>query len=462
MSLKGFAPNAGFAWAVSILVVLRVFVVALIGPTFAPDSSRYLKEGLLALDLTGADGSPAPLVQLVWLTPIPLPVLIQATASGVCWGLLALAVSRIPASGRVALAGFLIVTAFSWLPMVVSFDTLALTDSLSISGLVLAMASVIAGLTGPPPRLRSTTWPVLLAVGVAMAVLSRPTNLLLATPIALAALVLSQDSPIGGSWLRDARRGRAVQVGAALTIVVVSLYGVFLGIGAGGSSTEGFRAENRLALRASPAFLGAAKVAGLPQCPSLPLKVLSQNSQLAYTYLGIGPLQQRLILPNNQDARDAALGQVRNTDCLEMTAWLAQGHMTPFETALGAPVDTLRQYALDQLAQWTPVMQWDIDKRLRLFDPAFIVVGTITALAYLASVLIVNARRRGGTWRQVPRRVVLLVTTALLSTLAFSFGTWIVDAIELGRHFLPASILAAPALFVLAIALSEGAERSTS
>ena len=248
-------------WVVGCSVILHGLVSVLLGPMVYNDSIRYAPLGgsLPPFDLLGTDGNAAPLVQIVWRLESSVPLVIQALASGAAWAFVTYTGLVVIRSRLFATAWVALLTVIFWSPLIIFADASILTESLAISG---SLACLACAMRLANERARSAV-PVRLAcvvaiVGFGVAVLSRPVTVVALAPTVIMSCVIA--------W----RRGRqfALLI-SAIVILGILAYGFVLNTNAARSPAEVYRAQNRLALRASPQWIEAAKRTGFADCPAL-------------------------------------------------------------------------------------------------------------------------------------------------------------------------------------------------
>jgi hypothetical protein len=427
--------------------VARIVVAVLWGPSFSNDADRYtqLDGGGVAIDWTGSLGSPAPLTQIVWHLPHDLAITVQGTVAGAAWGLLAVVIANFADRWRWASLVAFLTIGVTWTPMLLTFDAMPLTDSLALAGASLVLAVTIDRVVARQPVMTQTAGEVLAVSGLLMSIASRPVNVIALAPLAFMTVV----------WCsRGLARRRLLAAGA---LSIVSLYAVGLTANSETGTNEENRAQNRLAMRASAAYLAAATDMGMPECSSLSHDDLIRGAEASYTSIGIGPIRQQLILPGDQDARDDALRAVKKADCPELHLWTASGGFDTLGPVWRAPVSHIRLFLLDQVGLFTP---YSHDERvpigLRLVDPVIWLSASLVA----AGVALRRwfARLRGHQsrlgWGR-PEAVIGGVTA--FSWLLHQIVNWLADPLDMARHFLPVTTM----LPFLLITLTLGSGRDS-
>lgn len=431
--------------AVSILV--RFIVTIASGPAFAGDSSRYVRSDLngAGIDLLGSQGHAAPLVQMVWALPTRVALVLQASISAAAWCILAFVGLRVIRSRLRATVFVLTLGTMAWWPVVWGFDTLALTESLSISGSLLCVAGAFAILIDSSGSARPWRFGSLsLALGYAIAMTARPVNIVLLLPLCVYALVGRGRPSKGYSFAT-----------AAVVVACMSGYGVLLALNASNSVIEDFRSVNRIAWRSSNEYLDAAARNGLVFCEDAQRQQISENFNAAYEYRQVGPLTFRQLGGDRQPQVEFARQYVQFLDCPEVQSWLSSSDASAIRMTLTAPLEMLRQYRLDLASiALTPVPRFSPDlpgEAHRLFYPAV----NLSLLVPLAGQAMRSLRRRNVAIDiGVQLSVVAALALLLLSAVAHSFVTWAVDAMEVARHFLPTPVVLGPALLLGVVGLA--------
>ena len=424
-------------------------VVAILwGPSFSNDADRYtqLTGGGVDIDWTGSLGSPAPLTQIVWHLPHDLAIAVQSIVAGFAWGLLAVVIASLAKRWLWARPTAYFTIAVTWTPMLLTFDAMPLTDSLALAGASLVLSVTIDRFVADQPVMSRRIADVLAISGVLMSVASRPVNVIALAPLAFMTVV----------WFGSGPASRRVLTGSALG--VVSLYAILLVANSETGANEENRAQNRLAMRASAEYLAAASAMGMPECSSPSPEDLIRGAEASYTRIGFGPIQQQLILPGDQDARDEALRAVKKADCPELHLWTSSGGFDTLGPVWRAPATHLRLFYLDQVGLLTP---YSHDERLpiglRLIDPVLWLTASTLAAAVVArrwARRLIGRRPRLG-WRR-PRAVVGLVTACSWSL--HEIVNWLADPLDMARHFLPVTTM----LPFLLVALTLDSERSVA
>ena len=434
--------------------LVRVGLIAWWGPFTTVDSSRYFSPDnpLSVFDWTGQRGSPAPIVQALWLAhPIPA-LLAQGGLGSLAWGFAAVVVGRLAKSRLAAWLGALTVLAMSWLDLVVRFDTALLTEPINISGTLLALTGSFCIAI---PRVRTVVsqrfaWAAVL-VGLGLSALSRPPNIVCSLPVVIVAIGISWRRP--SSW-------RMVAVGS---LAILTAYAVVVSLNDNSSPRnpeELARTVDRLALRASPEWVAAAESTGLRLCAALSRESLIDDAQASYTYLSLGPFTQRVTLSSDEPQRDSALAAVEAAPCPGMKEWIVARHLTATEQVLLVPLDSARQYFEDLMTQWSPHSPApEALPVIRLSGWRLIPLNLVAFLTLAASVVSRRRSRARGVSVNDTRGALLLIATTYVSWGAFSILTWLVDSMELARHFLPVSLLFAPLTILAALSAWPRASR---
>jgi hypothetical protein len=407
-------------------IVLHCVVTLWLGPMIFNDSVRYTALGPWhpAIDVLGVDGTGSPFVQLVWLLPIPLALVAQSILGGLVWAFATIAGLVVIPSRRVAIGWLAVFTLMYWQPRVLLLDAAIASESLTISG---SLACVTGSVCVSNARARQAVpLPVVciaMVGGFGVAVLSRPVTLIALAPIMFVAFLLA--------WRDGCRRPLLVLCAFAITA-----YGVLLSANVAHSSSEVLRAQDRLALRATPEMIAAAHQTGFTDCPELTSDQLIKSARDAYHWYPIGPLQIRR--PGDEKPPTDA---VYNTQCSGISNWVKARHLTPVEQLVYIPGDAVSGYISDVFNLW---LEHAFSPDPIRFGPIFTVLFDLAALTTLG----VSAWRRQG-----PARVWILVGTAFLSWFAYSIAVWLSDPVELGRHFLPIPVVLAPFAFSAALFL---------
>ena len=406
-------------------------VAVLWGPSFSKDSGRYtnLDGGGVAVDWLGRDANPAPLTQIIWHLPHDLAILVQAAVSGACWGLLAVVI-RHSANGRGSqiVAGAAI--AASWTPMMITYDAMPLPDSVAYSGSMLLVAAVIDRVRSGKRFLTGAWSPTAVVVGLLLAVASQPVILVPLAPLAVIALLVTDERP----------RSRQSLVAFAL-IGGVAAFGLIAAANATSGQPEENRTQNRLAMRASETYLDIAEDVGMPTCEHPSREDIIDGANASYSSFGIGPLRQQIILPRDQPARDNALRALKAADCPALHEWTRSGTFDMWTPVLRAPGLHLRLFLLDQTAMFAP---FSPDERvptvIRLLDPVAWLAMTFAVVIWLSSRWIravANSKNRRG-WR---RAEAALGVTAASSWFVYQVLNWMAEPLDLPRHLLPVTLM---------------------
>ncbi len=389
-------------------------------------------------DYLGVGGNGAPLVQLLWRLPNSLALGIQSAISGAAWAFATLAALAVIQTRLGAKAWLLTATLMFWSPHVVIADASVLTESLAISGSLAALTAAICLASERATRVVPIRVLVaVMAAGFSVAILSRPVTLVFLAPCVITAWLLT--------WRKTNWDFRAA---SGLLIFTAAAYGSLLGISAAGSPSEVFRAENRLAFRASPEWIDAAERTGFSDCPELTSADLIAAAERAHVWVSIGPLSFRR-LAKDYDPRLA----VRNTDCSGIVDWVSDGHLTYVEQLKYAPAATFHGYFTDGLRLWFE----------RSFTPERVPVefqklGPVVASTFCSASLMLLAYNSLKSWRMrgegltaKSSRVWVVASMGFLGFLVYSLVIWLSDPIELGRHFLPIPVVLAPFVFLVTI-----------
>ena len=427
VGVNGPAPTRrAMMVVVAVSGVLRILAAFVMGPVVLSDSARYTQ----GLDMTGSRGSPAPLVQGVWSAPTGLALITQVLLSSLAWGALAFVVGRLPRCKIRAWGSLVFVLVISWSPVVLTYDAAILTESLATSGVLAACVAVFALVV---PRVQETIPRrvsfVLCALGILVAVLSRPPTVLLVLPMAAAGIVLGFRSGLG----------RSTWAGLILATVVVCCGG-WAGWAQSHASAQqsSFVAQNLLTLRATSDYVALAERAGMPTCSSLTPQELVAAVRATYAYKGLGPLQVRW---RHSDAA-GALRERFGTECPAIVGWLqTDSAPTSLEWLEADPVEVLTLYQQDLVNQSMPqALSPPAPNEIRKLSAVAVVALNVTAMALLAFAWVGTLRRRGADTRGAHWLTAVMVCTWG----AYSFVTWLADAMEMPRHVLPVTMLLAP------------------
>lgn len=425
-------------WVVGSSVVFHGIVSVALGPMIFPDSVRYApSDGFTPLiDVLGVHGSPAPLVQLMWRLPAPVPLVIQALSSGFAWGFVSCAGLAVIRSTRMATVWVAVLTAIFWSPLVVFSDATVLSEPLAISGSVACTAGA-ACLVSERAR-RAISLRLLFVVtgaGFAVAVLCRPLSLIVLGPITLVSFAIA--------WRKISLVQALIAVASVSAVLV---YGSVLTANASQSPTEVYRAYNRLALRASPEWIEAAKHTGFSDCPELPSAQLISSAERAFDWFSVGPFTFRKSAPG----QEVAARTLRKTHCAGIVKWLEAGHLTPLEQLVHAPRDTMNNFLADGPRFWLErSMGAGMSLRVQRAAPAVTLLYDVAAVMLLAGVAF-------RTW-QLRRRIPIpvwswvLVGVAFSSWFLYSLTVWLSDSSALGRVFQPVPIVLAPFALLTAV-----------
>lgn len=427
-------------------LLARFAVTIAAGPAFADDSTRYVsaRQFVLDIDLWGIDGQASPLVQTVWTLPANLALVVQALVSGFAWLMLAVVGLRRLGRSPWAMAYSVVLMVLAGWPVVWAYDTFALTESMSISGSVLCVAGAFGILfSQSPAACPDRFWTVFLC-GYLIAMTARPVNAVLLLPLCLVVLIS-----------RRRQDKRATVTAGSLLVIGVTLYGGVLLFNASHSDMETFRAVNRLAWRSSDAYVKAAEKNGLGFCDESQRQQLLENYEGAYEYRTAGLLTFRRLGGERQPQVAFAREYLRALPCPAVQDWLGSGQSSALRIALADPLEMLRQYGLDLasvLRTSAPRYSLGLPSEAgRLFYP----LANLSLLVLLSGrVVRTLCRKTGG--RDTPLAPVVALGVLLLSALAHSFATWAVDAMEVGRHFLPTPAVLGPALLLGLIGLAGG------
>ena len=409
----------------------RLVVAVLWGPSFSNDAGRYtkLEGGGVDIDWLGTDSSPAPLTQIIWHLPHDAAIAVQAMVSGLAWGLLAVVVLRLSDHWRRAPILALGALLASWTPMMVTYDAMPLPDSIAYSGSMALLAGLIDRSVSPQPILSARHSFIVMVAGLFAAVASQPVNIVPLVPLVGVSALLG--------W-RARPRLSAVALGV---VMVIGLYAVVASSNATSGQPEENRTQNRLAIRASDAYLDVAEELGMPRCDSPSRADLIAGAEASYSTFGIGPLKQQIILPRDQVARDTALRAVKAADCPALHQWTRSGEFDMFTPVLRLPLLHLRLFALDQVAMFTP---FSPDERvplgIRFIDPVLWLatsVGTGMLLLNRWFTALRRPERRLG-WI---RPEAALGSVAALSWFIYQALNWMAEPMDLARHLLPVTIM---------------------
>ena len=416
----------------------RLVVAVLWGPSFSNDADRYtqLDGGGVAIDWTGSLGSPAPLTQLVWHLPHDLAIAVQSIVASVSWGLLAISIGRLRSTWRYATALAFFALAVTWSPMLLTFDAMPLTDSLALAGASLVLAVLIDRTVSPRALLVGPAGNMIALSGLLMSIASRPVNLIALAPMVSIAVIWRTPASTRRRWL------------SAVFTLAFTVYGVALVANSETGTNEENRAQNRLAMRASPDYLAAAEDMGMPECSSPSHDDLISGAEASYSTFGIGPLRQQLILPGDQDARDDALRAVKEAPCPELHAWTSTGGFDTLGPLWRAPGTHLRLFLLDQVGLLTP---YSHDERLpiplRMLDPVLWLGATLFSLAVAT-----RAWVRGLARSDAPEQRRFGFSAGIVIAAAWALHeivNWLADPLDLARHFLPVTTMLPFALLAL-------------
>jgi hypothetical protein len=426
-------------WLVGCSVLLHGVVSIWLGPMIYSDSVRYapLGESTPDLDLLGTYGNGTPLVQIIWRLRPPLPLVIQAVASGAAWAFVTCIGLVVIRSRFLTTAWFAVLMVIFWSPLIVFADASILTESLAISGSLACLAGAFCLVN---ERARSTVpmrfLCVAMVAGFGVAVLSRPVTLVALAPTAFMTCVLA--------WRRSRQFALLI---SGIVILGIFVYGFILSANVARSPSEVFRAENRLELRASPQWIEAAKRTGFVDCPALPSSELISSAERAYVWYSIGPLKFRRL----EHGSDSTL-RVRERQCPGIIQWLEARHLTASEQLIYAPRDTMSGYMADGLRLWIerslgvpPIPLW-----VQRTAPRVTLLFDMAAVALLAVVVFRTWRLR--RFVSIPAWSWLLVGVTVSSWFVYSLVIWLADESEVGRHFLPIPVVLGP-LALLAVAV---------
>ena len=418
----------------------RIVVAVLWGPSFSNDSGRYtqLGGGGVDIDWLGQDANPAPLTQLVWHLPHDLAITLQSAVSGLAWGLLAAVIASLSERRRAARAIAFFAIAVSWTPMIVTYDAMPLPDSIAYSGAVILLAAVIDRVSFERSLVPSVWSSTALVTGLLLAVTSQPVNLVPLAPLAIISIMTSD---------------RLVSRRSMLTIVsigIITVFGLIAASNATSGQPEENRTQNRLAIRASDAYLDIAEDLGMPACDEPSRQDLIDGAIASYSSFGIGPLRQQVILPRDQTARDSALRAVKAADCPALHEWTRSGDFDMWTPVVRDPILHLRLFLLDQVAMFAPFSPDErVPTPIRLIDPVLWLAVTIIVMFRLsarwARATFDTSRRRG--WR---RPEVALSATAASSWFVYQVLNWMAEPLDLPRHLLPVTLMLPFLAFALA------------
>ena len=414
-------------------IIFHGIVSVWLGPIISSDSPRYAPLGnqIPSLDLLGSYGTGAPLVQLVWRLTPPLAIGFQAFASGAAWAFFTYAGLTVIGPKRWRIAWLMASTVMYWSPLIVIIDATALSESLALSGSLACttgaacLASERTRCAIPVPALCAAT-----VTGFGVAVLSRPVTLIALAPVMFTALFLA--------WRRERRQPLL----AAWALVALSIfgYGMVLSTNLVHSPSEVYRAQNRLALRASPEWIEAARRTGFVDCPELTAPELISSAQQAHVWTSIGPFSFRRIA---KDREPQARARVQDTHCRGIVEWLEAGHLTAIEQLIYTPRDSIRGYIADGMRWWSErPLGGSYFLRFQRAGNAFLALSDVVAVALLSLVAIRVRRLRKMYF--VPIDSWALVATVLLAWFGFSVVVWLTDSTELSRHVLPIHLVFAP------------------
>lgn len=418
--------------------LLHGLATVLLGPIIYPDSARYapINGNFPPMDLLGTYGNAAPLVQLVWRLPSPLPLIVQAAASGVAWAFVSSIGIATIHSRRWAVGWVAVVTAIFWTPVVVFADAAILTESLAIAGSVACTAGAIslanerARKNLPLRRLYIFT-----VIGFGVAVLSRPVTLVGLGPIIIASLLFARrKSPLSLSLI------------SAVMVIVMSTYAMVMSANAMQSPNEVYRAYNRLAHRASPAWIEAAERTGFNDCPDLPSSQLISGAEASYTWFSVGYFRFR------QSARgpDKEAAEIlRRTNCPGIIEWLKAGHLSPLEQLIYVPRESMNNYLADVPRFWLErSMGAGMDLRIQRASPLVTLLLNLIAVILLIVTFIRTWRLRRAISLSKPTWIVVGIGS--FSWFCYSVAVWLSDDSALGRIFLPVPIIFGPAALLVA------------
>lgn len=422
-------------------VVLHGLVTVILGPALFPDSARYapLNGFEPPIDFLGHIGSPAPLVQAVWRLPYPFPLVVHAIASGAAWAFVTCVGLAVIQSKNAAIAWFLVLTVIFWSPLLIFADSSVLTESLAISGSVACTAgSVCLVSAGAKALIPLRNVLIATVTGFGVAILSRPVTLIALTPIVAM-----------GCAIGIPKTSAAMAALSATIVSGVVAYGVVLSANSSQSSSEVFRAENRLAQRASLEWIAAARRTGFVDCPELPTDRIVHSAERDFSWFSAGPFRFResARTPGNDPAT-----AIRAANCPGMAAWLKNGHMTPLEQLRYAPSETMKNYFADGPRFW-------LERSLGAGTPLIAQrAATVVTLALDLVSLTLLAVAAFKNWRSrrvvaVEQRVWLLVVVGFVSWFLYSMAVWLSDSSALGRVFLPVPVILAPFALLVSLAV---------
>ncbi len=421
-----------------ILLAARTVIALLHGMDTTGDSGRYRASltGQSIFDLLGwwNGRSPGFAAQLLNLLPAPLTAAIQAAFAGTAWGFAALTSAAAFRSRIGMITSFALVSLLGISPWVQSYDSTILTESLIISGSVMALAAAFL-LCSPRMRqmwsIHRLTQPrsnrmslLALLIGTTVPICAKASLWFFVIPIALLAIWLAV--PLS---LVVLQRRTAVKATAYLLIIGVTAL-TFSLLQSNAEAT--WYAQNRMAARGTPDYIALAKEHGMPTCPEL-------DNYLA----------------NTEPTLDRVDG-LREIDCPGLTEWWASGGVTPQAAVLSIPGTTLRLYLDDIRRQWTPDLgEWTVwsqwtdtrptaanavnrwKKSASLSSRDVLIVGL-----FAAAVLALRTRRLPPGAKRFVNAPLALMAGIIGIGGVYTVITWLQDAMEPSRHAIPFTILA--------------------
>jgi hypothetical protein len=329
-----------------------------------------------------------------------LIVVFQLGLSILSWSILAYAVARSLRTGWWRPFAVGVVFLLSLTSEIIRWDRIILSESISLSAMVLAIASWIW-------LLKRESWGSVAAVGITSVAwaLSRDTNAYLLLPVALAAVVYAAARRVGR---------------LKLTVLAVVFVAAFFGsqASADGHPRWGFPLGNVLAQRilANPAQLAFFANRGMPVNPAL-MHLKGQFASGDNGALWTSPdllTWRRWFYANGKATYTAFLLQNPSyaiQQALEHTGDVVSPSVESITSSYGPP-------------GFTPVLKGRLDD---IFFPGSLSVLGLMAAAGLAGIAVAATQRRVDRFSLIP---IVLLALAVPHTIL----VWDGDAMEIGRH----------------------------
>lgn len=453
---KRLRKNLSLSLPLSIFVLLagsafsRLSLALLHGPIITDDSFRYLpvRSGGEGFDWLGTQGSPAPLIQIINFLPRTPSLLIQVGFSALAWGTMAIIFSDQALSSRSRLLRSGVIVLLSWLPFIVLYDLSVLTDSVSISGAVLFIATAYSFVFPPKTKHFRIYAQRYMTLGFMCSCLARPVNFLLLAPVLVAAIILRKQVISRKRFFHLVSNFGAV----ALAVVLLSL-------GGRGSDMEYLRSINRLAWRSSEIYLAAAEQNGLVFCDQTSRRHLVENFEASFQHIHFGPLRFRTMGGDREVQSNYARNYIAALECQSVESWLRSRSSSPLAMFFASPVENLRQWWAD-----LPSQQLSDSGRFsgagNRIESLAIPLATFTVVLLLLANAVRSRLNKVGLWDGGERRQrARFLSVIVLATISFSVITWSADQMEVGRHFLPAPLVILMALLLLLPSRPRGEEK---